>query len=154
MDSNQLPSAFGKRAQYRPTKPIGNPLSPPSSSKGNTDRPGLEKLEYGPSNTRQGLKRTQSATSMHGMEGPFQRHRGNKRLSQPSTCKVGGTDRSSGVIPRPSRPMGVSYSTADGLRAIAKWLEWAHRPAGIISTESRCDSKPLVTRCNLIRYRY
>ncbi|XAO23160.1 hypothetical protein I312_101938 [Cryptococcus bacillisporus CA1280] len=124
----KLPSAFGKRAQYRPTKPIGNPLSPPSSNKGNTDRPGLEKLEHGPSNTRQGLKRTQSATSMHGMEGSFQRHRGNKRLSQPST--------------------------SDGLRAIARWLEWAHRPAGIISTESRCDHEPLVTRCNSIRYRY
>ncbi|KIR24998.1 hypothetical protein I309_06165 [Cryptococcus deuterogattii LA55] len=103
MDSNQLPLAFGKRAQYRPTKPIGNLVSPPSSNKGNNDRPGLEKLEYGPSNTRQGLKRTQSAMSMHGIDGSFQKHRGNKRLSQPSTCKVGGADRSSGVIPRLSR---------------------------------------------------
>ncbi|WVQ88188.1 hypothetical protein IAS59_001922 [Cryptococcus gattii] len=142
MDSNQLPSAFGKRAQYRPTKPTDSLLSPPSSNKGNTDRPGLEKLEYGPSNTQQGLKRTQSATSMHGIEGSFQKHRGNKRLSQPSTCKVGGADRSSGVIP------------PDGIRAIARWLEWAHRPAGIISTESHRDHEPLVTRCNSIRYRY
>lgn len=103
MDSNQLPSAFGKRAQSRPTKSIGNQLSPASSNKRNTDRPGHEKPDYGPPNARQGVKRSQSATSMHGIEASSQKHRGNKRLSQPSICKVGGADRSSGIITRPSR---------------------------------------------------
>ncbi|KAL0252546.1 hypothetical protein I308_101938 [Cryptococcus tetragattii IND107] len=155
MDSNQLPSAFGKRAQYRPTKPIGNPLSPPSSNKGNTDRPRLEKLEYAPSNTRQGRKRTQSATSMHGIEGSFQKHRGNKPLSQPSTCKVGGADRSSGVIPRPSRfdrtPTRIFLNTfcEDPWASLT-----AQRMASERSQESRCDHEQLVTRCNSIGCRY
>ncbi|OWT36455.1 hypothetical protein J008_05920 [Cryptococcus neoformans] len=142
MDSNQLPSAFGKRTQSRPIKPKGNLLSPPSSNKGNIDRPGHEKPEYSPAHARQGIKRSQSAAWMQGIDASSQKHGGNKRLSQPSVCNVGGADRSPGVITRPSRfdrtPARIFLNTfcEDPWAPLITQRMASHRPQG----DSNCHT--------------